>query len=190
MKLIYFTSDLHFWHDKSSLYEPRGFNNVYSMNDAIFQNWNSLVKADDDVYLLGDLMLKNDVGGIWLLKRLRGRIHIILGNHDTDNRVKLYEECYNVVDIVYAMILTYNGYRFYLSHYPTLCTHVDHRPPKKDLVNLFGHTHQKDCFFRDEKTGIVNYRMYNVGVDAHNCFPVSVDEVIADLEEAYVKHRD
>ena len=81
--MIYFTSDLHFGHDKPFLYEPRGFTNIYDMNNAIFRNWNSIVTEEDDVYVLGDLMLNNNEGGIWLIKRLRGRIHIILGNHDT-----------------------------------------------------------------------------------------------------------
>lgn len=187
--MIYFTSDLHFGHDKPFLYEPRGFTNVYDMNNAIFRNWNRIVTEDDDVYVLGDLMLNNNEGGLWFIKRLRGRIHIILGNHDTDTRELLYRECYNVVEIVYATIVKYGKYRFYLSHYPTLCMHGDDRPPKKDLVNLFGHTHQQHCFFRDEKTGVENYRMYNVGVDAHACTPVSIEDVIADLETAYETHK-
>lgn len=155
------------------------------MNDAIFRNWNNVVTEEDDVYVLGDLMLGNNETGFWFLKRLRGRIHIILGNHDTDTRAQLYHKCYNVVEVIYATILKYGKYRFYLSHYPTLCMHYDNRPPQKDLINLFGHTHQQTCFFKDGVTDVENCRMYNVGVDAHECAPISIENVIKDLEKAY-----
>ena len=35
---IYFTSDLHIGHDKDFLYKPRGFNNVWDMDNAIIEN--------------------------------------------------------------------------------------------------------------------------------------------------------
>ena len=88
--MIYFTSDLHFCHNKEFLYKSRGFNNVYDMNLQIIKNWNGLVDYNDDIYILGDIMLNDDSEGISLLHKLNGRIHIILGNHDTDNRIPLY----------------------------------------------------------------------------------------------------
>ena len=37
---IWFTSDLHFCHDKEFLYKPRGFNSIEEHDTAIIQNWN------------------------------------------------------------------------------------------------------------------------------------------------------
>ena len=63
---IYLTSDLHLNHNKEFVYFPRGFKSVYEMNDTIISNWNKTVSGDDDVYLLGDIMLGNSQEGIKL----------------------------------------------------------------------------------------------------------------------------
>ena len=174
--MIYFTSDLHFCHNKPFLYEPRKFTNVYDMNEAIVRNWNAKIDPEDDVYVLGDLMLNDNDTGIRLLKNLKGRIHIILGNHDTDARVELYRNCYNVVEITYATIIKVNGYHFYLSHYPTITSvPEDDKDAKHRLICLYGHTHQQTNFYND------NPYIYHVGVDSHNCTPVSVDQIIEDI---------
>lgn len=57
--MIYLTSDLHFCHDKDFIYGARGFDSVDDMNAAIIENWNALINDDDEVYVLGDLMLKD-----------------------------------------------------------------------------------------------------------------------------------
>ena len=54
---IFLTSDLHFGHNKEFIYKVRGFNSIEEMNEAIIERWNSVVNNDDDVYVLGDLML-------------------------------------------------------------------------------------------------------------------------------------
>ena len=113
MSKIWLTSDLHFNHDREFIRGPRGFKNVYEMNDAIIKNWNNTVDIEDDVYVLGDLMLGDNELGIKMIKQLKGKIHIILGNHDTASRKALYENCHNVVEVKYADVIKYNGYSFY-----------------------------------------------------------------------------
>ena len=176
---IYLTSDLHFCHDKEFLYKPRGFDNVWDMNKVIVSNWNSVVGAEDEVYVLGDLMLNDNNEGIRLLKSLKGNIHIILGNHDTDARVQLYNECWNVVEITYATIIKYNKLRFYLSHYPTITSNTDEKHFSQHLFNLYGHTHQRTNFYNDIPW------IYHVGVDSHNCAPVHIDQIIDDCRKKY-----
>ena len=117
------------------------------MNDAIIKNWNDTVDIEDDVYVLGDLMLGDNELGIKMIKQLKGKIHIILGNHDTTSRKALYEECYNVVDIKYADVIKFNGYTFYLSHYPTMTSnHDDEKPLKAKIISLCGHSHYSNKF--------------------------------------------
>ena len=55
--MIWMTSDLHFNHENILKYEPvsRPFATVEEMNEVLIQNWNSKIKPEDIVYVLGDL---------------------------------------------------------------------------------------------------------------------------------------
>lgn len=181
MGKIYLTSDLHFCHDREFLFKPRGFENVYDMNEAIVKNWNETIDMEDDVYVLGDLMLNNNYEGARLIKNLKGKIHIILGNHDTDARMGLYENFYNVVEVLYATMIHYNGYHFYLSHFPTVTSNLEKENLKQCTINLYGHTHQKTNFYNDMPF------MYHVGLDSHNCTPVSLDDIIEDCKAKVIE---
>ena len=83
---IYLTSDLHLGHDREFIWKARGFNSIQEMNEAYVERWNSVVDNEDDVYVLGDLMLGNNDIGMNYLNQLNGNIHIVLGNHDTPSR--------------------------------------------------------------------------------------------------------
>ena len=182
---VFFTSDLHFQHQRGFLYEPRGFHSIEEHDEAIVDRWNNVVRPQDTVYILGDVMLNNNDKGIELLNRLNGEFWFIRGNHDTDERVRrIREECKNIyhplenVDsfMPYAYLKKINGYKFYMSHYPTFTSNLENMAPlKHHTINLFGHIHQKARFYNDVPF------MYNVSMDAHNCTPVHFDEVISDI---------
>lgn len=178
--MIYFSSDLHLNHDKNFIYEARRFKNVYEMNYVIIKNFNSIIKPEDDLYLLGDIFLGDLESGMSLFHRLPGKIHLIWGNHDTDARKKAISKSFNVVEnLGFANIIKYNKYNFYLSHFPTCTTNFDDyiKSLKQRVLCLAGHTHSKERF---DPCG-----SYNVAVDAHNCFPVSIDEIIKDFEDKF-----
>lgn len=178
MSKIWLTSDLHFNHDREFIWGPRGFKNVYEMNDAIIKNWNNAVDIEDDVYVLGDLMLGDNELGIKMIKQLKGKIHIILGNHDTASRKALYENCHNVVEVKYADVIKYNGYTFYLSHYPSITSnHDDEKPLKAKIISLCGHSHYSNKF-KDMDKGII----YHVEMESHNNMPISLETIINDLK--------
>ena len=118
MKNIYLISDLHFNHDKEFIWKARGFNSVEEMNESIVQSFNEIVHEDDIVYILGDLMMGFLTEEKWL-PQLNGEIHYIIGNHDTANRLKYYEELGFICE-GYATVIQYKHHSFYLSHYPTL----------------------------------------------------------------------
>ena len=63
MFMIYFTSDLHFNHNKNFIYESRGFKSIEEHDKEIIKNWNNIIKDNDDVYILGDLMLGDNEYG-------------------------------------------------------------------------------------------------------------------------------
>lgn len=151
------------------------------MNKAIIERHNKIVNQLDTVYVLGDLCL----GGAdsqdrnkQLIEQMNGRLTIILGNHDTSARIEMYGHCKNVEKIVYAEVLKYKKYRFFLSHYPTITSNLsDGASLKQRTLNLYGHTHQGSNFFDDNPT------MYHVGVDSHKCKPVDIDTIIAEMHD-------
>jgi calcineurin-like phosphoesterase family protein len=176
--MIFCTSDLHLGHDKDFVVQARGFETVEEMNAEIIRRWNERVYPDDDVYVLGDLTLGDVEEGIRLIAKLNGYLHILRGNHDTDKKVEKYLELPNVVSVQYADVLKYGKAVFWLGHYPTITANYDDdKPWAKHVVCLFGHTHQEQPFYND------NPYMYNVGMDAHNCTPITIDEIIADIRK-------
>lgn len=177
---IFFTSDTHFGHNKDFLFGPRGFSNWIEHGEAIVENWNSVVSQEDTVYHLGDIALtkENEAQAIEWINRLHGTIFWVAGNHDTDGRIEEFtKRCPNVHFIGYAHRLKIDGYSLYLSHFPTITENFGETFLKKMVINLFGHTHQKDKFYGDYAN------MYNVALDAHDNFPVEFNEIIHDLRE-------
>ena len=74
---IFVVSDLHLGHSKDFIYGARGFENVEDMNEAIIRKWNEVVDEEDDVYVLGDLVMGPEAN-LQMLRRLKGRLHITL----------------------------------------------------------------------------------------------------------------
>lgn len=178
---IFVTSDWHFNHSKEFIYKARGFQTVEEMNAEIVKRYNEVVTSEDDVYVLGDLcMSANLEGNKKLIESLNGKLHVLLGNHDTDNRIKMYKTCSNVVEICgYATVLKYGKYRFYLSHYPTLVSNTDDgKLLKTCTLGLCGHTHATDPFADWDKG-----RIFHCEMDTNNCYPWNLDDIIEKMKE-------
>lgn len=174
--MIWLTSDLHLGHDREFIWKARGFNDINEMNETIVERWNQRVQPADVVFILGDVMLGDNTKGLEYASKLNGKLYVIRGNHDTDTRVALYRESIHILEVYDAYYLRYNGYHFYLTHYPCLTGNLEKESLKQMTLNLSGHTHSKDKFFYD-----LPY-VYNVAMDAHDCMPVSIDEIIEDMK--------
>ena len=182
---IFVTSDWHFNHDKDFVYQPRGCHSVEEMNDMIIRRHNSLVHPNDEVYVLGDLILGGNgklEEGIHLIEQMNGQLHIIRGNHDTDTRWTAYAQLYpKVVELNTAQFLKVGKYHFFLCHFPAATANYDdNKPWAKKTVCLCGHSHTLDKY-KDIQMGA-----YHVDIDAHFGFPTSIEEIIEDLKEIYV----
>lgn len=179
--MIYLTSDLHLNHNKPFVYEARGFDSVTIMNNTILNNLNEVVTDQDDLYILGDLILgggNNIEQTLDLLYQIPGKIHIVRGNHDTDTRCSLYASLPNIIELQNSIYLKYNNYHFYLSHFPSLTSNYDNdKPLKQKLINLCGHTHTKNPFADFDK-GII----YHCEMDAHNCYPIDIDTILKEIQ--------
>ena len=179
---IFFTSDTHFCHQPSFLWEPRGFTNVEEMNEVIVERWNSIVKPEDEVYHLGDFAMNDIDAAIPYINRLNGTIRWIIGNHDTEKKIgKIIEECPAVWEIGWAYQFKYNKkYSIYMSHYPALTANFDDKKFSQHVIALHGHTHQRVNWLQ-----LDNPFMYHVGLDSHNNTPVHIDEVLADIKNRW-----
>jgi len=78
----FFTSDTHFGHERIIELSNRPFRNVAEMNQALIDNWNSVVGPDDHVYHLGDVALGSFFESMECLTRLNGTKTLVVGNHD------------------------------------------------------------------------------------------------------------
>ena len=182
---IWVTSDLHFGHNRNFLYEPRGFTSIQEHDATIIKNWNGVVQDDDITYILGDIMLNDNINGRKCWNQLRGEKHVILGNHDSAARVEILEQAPRTIIEGYAIPLKYKKYNFFLSHYPSLCSNYDvDKPLKARTINLCAHTHTQDKF-KDMDKGLC----YHCELDAHNNYPVLLDDIIEDIKEDLDENR-
>ena len=71
--MIYFTADLHFYHDNIIHLANRPYRNCKEMNEALVENWNRRICVNDEVYILGDVTMKNHTYAQEMLMKLKGR---------------------------------------------------------------------------------------------------------------------
>lgn len=194
MNRVWITSDLHIGHNKDFVFKDRGFSSIEEHDMALVANWNELVGREDIVYILGDVMLKHDLDdtdfsyGLSVLKQLNGKLIIIRGNHDSVGKIELYKSSANVLRAGdAALYLDYpetGRYHFYLTHYPTLISHKKIKSLKSALINIYGHTHQKEHFYNDHPY------MYCACMDAHDLKPALLDEIIKEISLKRSAYRE
>lgn len=101
MKNIFLISDPHFGHsgvckftrDDGSKLRP--WDNPDEMDEALIQNWNSVVGPQDKVYVLGDVVMSEKK--LPIMHRLNGNKRLIRGNHDiydTKKYMTYFKEIY------------------------------------------------------------------------------------------------
>ena len=90
--MIYFYSDPHFYHENIIRLAGRPFDGIQQMDHRLVELYNDMVTDSDEVYFLGDLafhrrrirqgtLTPRDVNKV--IKKLKGRKHLIAGNHDS-----------------------------------------------------------------------------------------------------------
>lgn len=165
-------------HNKSFLYEPRGYSSIEEHDEDLIRIWNETVLLEDTVYHLGDVMLGENSHGLDCLSRLNGTIKIVQGNHDTAVRLALYESLPNVEVVGWATMIRYKKYNIYLSHYPTKCSNYDDGVSlHRKVLSFCGHSHTTDRFADWDDLGA-----YHVELDAHGR-PVELDTAIKEIRE-------
>lgn len=135
----FFTSDIHFSHRNIILYQNRPYKDVEEMNEQIILNWNSIVKPSSTVWNLGDFSFQSLNDFKRTLKRLNGKINLILGNHDKliiENQEELLKEGL-LESIQNYKKIKVEGQNIVLSHYAFRVWDGSH----KGHWMLYGHSH-------------------------------------------------
>ena len=80
----YYIADLHFGHVNILNFQSsnRSYSSIEEMDQDLIRNWNDVVSEDDDVYILGDFGFKSRYDWKTYVDQLKGRKHLIIGNHD------------------------------------------------------------------------------------------------------------
>lgn len=132
----YYIADLHF--NCKNSYENR----TIEYDNLIKENWNKVITNADDVYILGDIGRignnKENEYLISLISTLKGRKHLILGNHDKIKDLRLKQLFVEIVDYKELTdVLNGKSIKLVLSHYPILMWNGQH----KNTILIYGHTH-------------------------------------------------
>lgn len=163
----FFTADTHFGHAKLLRTRP-AFATIEEHDAAILARWNAVVRSDDVVWHLGDVVHgPSRERCAELFASLNGRKRLVAGNHDT-NRVLHLPWDGPVVESERLTVKDDAGreHRLYLAHY----AHRAWPGVWRGVRHLFGHTHaslpgtSQSC---------------DVGVDAWDFAPVSLEQAIA-----------
>lgn len=170
--MIYFTSDLHLGHENVLRFNNRPFDSVEEMNHTLIENYNSVVGAEDTVYILGDLAYRIPLTEAnELIACLNGRKHLLKGNHDKNYDTGLFEE---IVD--YKQIHDYDRH-FILMHYPMLSW----AKMRVGSIMLHGHMHNIGADYNVECRDN-NILRFDVGVDANGFYPVAITDIISFID--------
>jgi len=198
----YYTSDLHLGQDsilQTGRFKERPFNTQEEMWRVMIDNWNEKVKKSDDVYILGDIGgYTLDQMRIEVIDKLRGRKHLILGNHDmlSPDIKRRFVEIANYKEITDKS--SGKSVKLVLSHYPILIWNEMFN----GRVLLYGHLHNT----RDEylfQKALLEYNKdrcgafgiekdaaaYNVGCMLWGYAPMSYEEIKKDYRNVGNKLR-
>lgn len=154
MKNYYCISDTHFGHLNIIEFSKRPFESPEKMNETIIQNWNKTVKDNDRVYLLGDVATNKKY--IPLLGQLKGKIILIMGNHDIYPSKLYLSYVEDIRGYVYKE-------KIIMSHIPIFKGKYE-----RYIHNIHGHLHEN----------ILDDPYYtNVCVEQTDYTPINFDEI-------------
>ena len=166
--MVWWTADLHLGHKAIIKMQNRPFADVEEMNETIIANYNARVGKNDKVYILGDITHHlPEEEAMKMIKRLNGKKHLIIGNHDKIITPSgLFESC--------EMLTKVNDFNkiFWVCHYPLLAWHH----MRSGTIMLHGHCHNTPEYNITNKEN--RLLRFDVGCDACNYMPINSKEII------------
>lgn len=164
-------SDTHFGHNNIIRYCNRPADHDLIM----VGNWMAAVGEDEDVLHLGDLIFRKSSVNV---QSLRGRKHLIKGNHDREKDSWYQAQGFEIMPR--KMFFNWNGK-------PVLFTHVPEVEHKGWSVNIHGHIHNNGYHQELELDRDKDYR--NVSIEVMEYKPVRLREILDDGKYEAIKSR-
>ena len=169
--MIYYISDLHFGHRNVIAMDGRPFATIEEMDETLIRLWNERVTDEDDVYIVGDFAYRNEYTATWYLRQLKGRKHLIIGNHDwhTTQDAKAMEHFASVEKI---HRIEDNGRTVSLCHFPV----AEWNGKRHGGYHVHGHIHVR----RDEVYEFMSRfdRALNAGCMINGYRPATLEELM------------
>lgn len=183
---VWFTSDLHFWHKNICKYCNRPYSNIEDMNEAIINNWNTVVQDDDIVYLLGDMGFCGIEKLRPLISQLKGHIRLVQGNHDSDKVVNRLIEEGLIEGVATLCHITIIGdeecpdQELTLCHFPM----IDWYNKEKGAWMIHGHQHQLS------NTPSCSVAHWDVGLDRNYMTPISFNQLKINITKQFINNEN
>ena len=161
------------------------YETIEEHDSDLISRWNKKVKRDDDVYILGDLSFRSPHPISYYLSRMKGRKHLIVGNHDRYwmRYVEDMSEYFESVD--YLKTIKFQKKLITLCHYPMLEWSGSRDEDSGMSFLIHGHIHGT----KDEQVygHIKKYQPHalNSSVDINDFEPVSFEELVANNASWY-----
>lgn len=170
--MIFYTADLHLSHSNIMRFSSRPFESVKEMNETLVNNWNSVVSAEDDVYIIGDVLFKMSIHPEAYLEKMKGRKHLIIGNHDRQHLSKdIFTSQFETID--HYLVISDEGRKVVLFHYPIL----EWDGYFRGSYHIYGHIHNSENIANKVMKKIPN--AFNAGVDVNDYTPQTLSQLIA-----------
>ena len=168
--VIYYTSDLHLGHANIIKLCQRPFADVGEMNAALISNWNNRVTNGDSVYICGDLIFRSATDPALFLRSLKGKKHLIPGNHDSAwmKNVPLSQYFESVENL---MVFSNGKHKITICHYPMMSFEG------KYLIHGHIHNDKNDTYWHLLRT---MENVLNASVEINNYAPATFDELVAN----------
>lgn len=195
---VLFTSDLHLGHNtiiatcnRNEETCGRSFSTIEEMNSFLIEKWNAKVNDDDDIYILGDLSYRSGVSVKTYLKQLKGRKHLIEGNHDYNWEKNIVDLTEFFVSVSKLEVIKIDNKMITLCHYPLLEWNGSRRAKNQDTSIswlIHGHIHNsRDGVFEYIKENLPC--ALNAGVDINGFEPVTFEELLRNNNRWYGRDR-
>jgi len=168
------TSDTHFWHKNILKYQPneRPYDNVRQMNAVLIQNWNAVVKPEDEIYHLGDFGFCNVNQTVEILEQLNGKKFFIFGNHDSQMRDKKVLPFFQWMKDYHELKMPNHKGSIPLCHYPMFSWNRMHY----GVPHFYGHTHGSIPYVHHKGMS------RDVGSDTNLCTPYNVNALLTEMK--------